>query len=60
MATFNANDTAAAHVRGVTGAGFEMHVEEDTSLNPEISHGAETFHWIAFNGVGELYGDAFV
>jgi hypothetical protein len=37
-----------------------VQVEEDTSLNPEISHGAETFHWIAFNGVGELFGDAFV
>ncbi|MFT7391032.1 MAG: CSLREA domain-containing protein, partial [Paracoccaceae bacterium] len=60
MATFSYSDTADTRVRAVSGTGFEVHVEEDTSLNPEITHGVETFHWIAFNGVGELFGDALV
>jgi hypothetical protein len=60
IASYRYTDTVDTRLRALTDTGFEVQVEEDTSLNPEISHGAETFHWIAFNGVGELFGDAFV
>jgi predicted outer membrane repeat protein len=60
MATFNASDTAATRIRALTDTGFEIAVEEDTSLNAETGHGTESFHWIAFNGEGELWGDALV
>jgi serralysin len=60
MATFNASDTAATRMTALTATGFDIHVEEDTSLNAETSHGTETFHWIAFQGEGELWGEALI
>jgi hypothetical protein len=44
MATFNAPDTGAARVDAVTGAGFEVKVEEDMTLNAETGHGVEGIH----------------
>jgi hypothetical protein len=60
MATFNASDTAGTRMRALDAAGFDIHVEEDSSLNAETGHGTETFHWIAFDGDGALWGDALL
>lgn len=60
ISTYNFTDTVDTRLRALTDNGFQVHVEEDTSLNSEIAHGLETIDWIAFNGVGELWGDALV
>jgi hypothetical protein len=35
-------------------------VEEDLSLNPETSHGVETFDWAAFDGASVWWGDTLI
>lgn len=59
-ATFTASDPGGARMTDVTSTGFDIRGAEDRSLNAETSHGLESFNWVAFDGAGELWGDALV
>lgn len=58
LATFNGTDAAATGIGGLTATGFDICVEEDRTHDAETFHAAETFHWIAFNGAVDVWGDA--
>jgi hypothetical protein len=57
-ASFAGPDAAAARIGEVTAGGFAVHVEEDLSLNAELTHRAEDIHWLAWSGAGDIWGDA--
>jgi hypothetical protein len=60
ISSFVASDPANARVQALGAAGFEIRVEEDPSLNPETSHGVETFDWAAFDGASVWWGDTLI
>ncbi len=49
MQTMRGLDTAALRATNITGAGLELWVEEERSLDNEVSHGLEAVGWVAFH-----------
>jgi hypothetical protein len=56
-ASFHGPDAAAARI-DMAADGFAVHLEEDLSLNAELTHRPEDIHWLAWNGAGDIWGDA--
>ncbi|NRB18310.1 MAG: calcium-binding protein, partial [Rhodobacteraceae bacterium] len=50
LASFSGGDSAWLRGNGSTTNGFDISVEEETSLNAESSHVAETVDYFVFNG----------
>lgn len=49
MQTTNAGDTSALRVQQLSGAGFQVKVEEEQSKDSEVNHGGEIVGYLAFN-----------
>ncbi|MCR8551044.1 hypothetical protein M4578_24755, partial [Salipiger sp. P9] len=56
LSSFGGADPAWARGSGISGTTFEVYAQEDTSLDAEIGHGAETVDYFAFDGFGVVYG----
>jgi len=53
MQTTNETDTAALRIQNVTTSGFQVKVEEETSLDTETAHLAETIGYLALDQIEE-------
>jgi hypothetical protein len=59
MTSYNGADTGAARIGAITDAGFDVQVQEDLTLDAELSHALESVHWIAVNE-GDIWGGMLV
>ena len=57
LATQQGFDPSRARTLNVTEAGFDVFVEEDSTRDAEIAHGAGSVGFLAFSGSGLIYSD---
>lgn len=58
MQTINEEDTATLRIRNRNIAGFEVHVDEEASLDPETGHAAEDVGYMVFSPASPVFWDA--
>lgn len=59
LASFHGGDSAGLRYRSLGASGVELKVEEDRSLDSEISHTLETANFLAIAGSGHLSATAY-
>lgn len=53
MQSTNDSDTAALRIRAITKSGFQVKVEEEQSLDQEVTHGAESVGFLAISAMAD-------
>ena len=56
--TFNENNPASLRYNSLTASGVSIWCQEETSFDPEVSHGYETIGYLALSGTGNFTNDA--
>ncbi|HBE03889.1 MAG TPA: hypothetical protein DC049_15650 [Spirochaetia bacterium] len=58
MQTYNGGDTCALRYNNLNSADVQLKVEEEISLDSEVSHAGETIAYMSINGAGDLQASA--